>query len=57
MVVFSLQFFFIGDEGLSQFFLVGGGSEKYVPPDPLTHLILEQPLVNMIQMILLHAQT
>jgi hypothetical protein len=56
-VVFSLQFFFIGDEGLSQFFLVGGGSEKYVPPDPLTHLILEQPLVNMIQMILLHAQT
>ena len=43
VAVFRLQFFFIGDEGLSQFFLVGGGGEKYVPPDPPTHLNLEQP--------------
>ena len=26
---------------LVQFFLVGGGGEQYVPPDPPTHLILE----------------
>jgi hypothetical protein len=41
---FQVTTFFIGDGGLSQFFLVGGGGEKYVPPDPPTHLILEQPL-------------
>ena len=41
---FRLIFFFIGDGGLSQFFFVGDGVEKYVPPDPPSHLILEQPL-------------
>jgi hypothetical protein len=35
--------FCIGDGDLSQFFLVGSGGEKYVPPNPPTHLILEQP--------------
>jgi hypothetical protein len=35
--------YILGDGGLSQFFLVGGGDEKYVPPNPPTHLILEQP--------------
>ena len=32
MVVFSYNF--IGDGGISQFFGVGGGGEKYVPPAP-----------------------
>jgi hypothetical protein len=32
VVVFSYNVFFIGDGGISQFFLVGGGGEKYVPP-------------------------
>jgi hypothetical protein len=39
---------FIGDGGLSQFFLVGGGGEKYVPPDPPAYLILEQPLQLLV---------
>jgi hypothetical protein len=28
---------FIGDGGLSQFFFVGGGGEKYVSPNPNPH--------------------
>ena len=33
----------IGDGGRSKFFLVGGWGNNNVPPDPPTHLILEQP--------------
>ena len=42
-MVFRLQFVLLVMGGLSQFVLVGGGGEKYVPPEPPTHLILEHP--------------